>query len=236
MRRLRTADFVPSAPREPSEGPENGLEPPNAAKTVPSADMPPVSESLIVVTGLPRSGTSMLMQMLAAGGASVLSDSSRAADEDNPRGYLEFEPVKNLLNDSRFLMDARGKAIKIVTPLLAALPPGLPCRVILCERNLEEVLDSQERMLARRNPAASAALDRRRTLKSEYQRTLNRVKEMLAQRPGTELLVIEHGLTISDPLATAARINRFLGGGLDVPRMAVAIDPALHRNRATTPR
>ena len=113
--------------------------------------MPPLSESLIVVTGLPRSGTSMLMQMLAAGGVAVLSDELRTADEDNPRGYLEFEPVKNLLKDSHWLFEARGKAIKIIAPLLSALPPGLPCRVILCERDLDEVLDSQERMLLRRN-------------------------------------------------------------------------------------
>ena len=94
-------------------------------------------ESLIVVTGLPRSGTSMLMQMLAAGGMTVLSDGLREADEDNPRGYLEFEPVKNLLKDSTWLFEGRGKAIKIVAPLLAALPPGLACRVILSERDLE---------------------------------------------------------------------------------------------------
>ena len=93
----------------------------------------------------------MLMQMLAAGGMDILSDGLREADEDNPRGYLEFEPVKNLLNDSKWLFEARGKAVKIVAPLLAALPPGLPCRVILSERDLDEVLDSQERMLARRN-------------------------------------------------------------------------------------
>ena len=92
-------------------------------------EMPPLEESIIVVTGLPRSGTSMLMQMLAAGGMGVVSDGLRAADEDNPRGYFEFEPVKNLLKDSKWLFEARGRAIKIVVPLLGALPDGssLPC-------------------------------------------------------------------------------------------------------------
>jgi predicted AAA+ superfamily ATPase len=93
--------------------------------------MPPVEESVIVVTGLRRSGTSMLMQMLAAGGMDVVSDGLREPDEDNPRGYLEFEPVKNLLKDSKWLFEARGRPVKIVAPLLAALPPGLACRVIL---------------------------------------------------------------------------------------------------------
>ena len=136
-------------------------------------------ESLVVVTGLPRSGTSMLMQMLAAGGLPVLSDGLREADEDNPRGYLEFEPVKNLLKDSKWLFGGGGKAVKIVAPLLAALPPGLACRVILSERDLEEVLDSQERMLLRRNQPLEPTPERRRMLKEEYLRTLARVKAML---------------------------------------------------------
>ncbi len=194
--------------------------------------MPPLEESLIVVTGLPRSGTSMLMQMLAAGGMGVLSDGLREADENNPRGYLEFEPVKNLLKDSTCLFEGRGKAVKIIAPLLAALPPGLACRVILSERDLEEVLDSQELMLARPSHPALATPERRRMLKDEYARTLSRVKAMLARRPDTQLLVVEHSSAISNPLRTARKIHKFLGGGLDLAKMAAAIDPALHRNRA----
>jgi hypothetical protein len=194
--------------------------------------MPPLAESLIVVTGLPRSGTSMLMQMLAAGGLGVLSDGLREADEDNPRGYLEFEPVKNLLKDSKWLLEGRGKVVKIVAPLLAALPPGLACRVILSERDLKEVLDSQERMLVRRNQPLAATPERRRMLRDEYERTLGRVKAMLARRPDTQLLVIEHRNAISDSLLTAEKVNNFLGGGLDVAKMAAVIDPTLHRNRA----
>jgi len=197
-----------------------------------TGEMASLEESLVVVTGLPRSGTSMLMQMLAAGGMQTLSDGLREADEDNPRGYLEFEPVKNLLKDSKCLFEARGKAVKIVAPLVAALPPGLACRVILSERELEEVLASQERMLIRRNQPLAATPDRRRMLKEEYSRTLGRVKAMLEQRPSTQVLVIEHRNAISDSLVTAERVNKFLGGGLDVAKMAAAIDPTLHRNRA----
>ena len=196
--------------------------------------MPPLCESLIVVTGLPRSGTSLLMQMLAAGGMAILSDGLRAADEDNPRGYLEFEPVKNLLQDSKWLFEARGKAVKIIAPLLAALPPGLACRVILCERDLDEVLDSQERMLRRRNRMPAATPERRRMLKDEYVRTLAGVKAMLRQRPATQLLIVEHRRAIFSPLLIAEEVNQFLGGGLEVARMAAAVDPALHRNRAAT--
>ena len=204
---------------------------PDTSGTAATSGMPPLAGSLVVVTGLPRSGTSLLMQMLAAGGLDVLSDQSRLADEDNPRGYLEFEPVKNLMRDAKWLLEARGKAIKIIAPLLAALPAGLHCRVILCERDLDEVLDSQERMLLHRGRLPAATPKRRRMLKEEYQRTLGRAKAMLARRPGTHLLVVEHRSTISNPLAIAERINRFLGGGLDAGRMAAAVDPSLHRSR-----
>jgi tetratricopeptide (TPR) repeat protein len=199
-------------------------------------EMPPLEESLVVVTGLPRSGTSMLMQMLAAGGMRVVADGLREADEDNPRGYFEFEPVKNLLQDSKWLLDSRGRVIKIVAPLLAALPPGLACRVILIERDIDEVLDSQERMLVRRNQPLAGAPERRRMLKDEYLRTLERVKVMLHRRPCTQLLVIEHSDAISDPLVTTERVNQFLDGGLDVARMSAAIDPQLRRNRVVLSR
>jgi hypothetical protein len=171
------------------------------------------------------------MQMLAAGGMSVLADGVREADEDNPRGYFEYEPVKKLGSDSKWLREGRGKAVKIVAPLLFALPPGLACRVILSERNLDEVLDSQERMLVRRNRPLDATPERRRMLRNEYSRTLGRVKSMLAQRPYTRLLVIDHGKAISEPLVTAREISKFLKGGLDASKMAAAIDPILHRNR-----
>jgi predicted AlkP superfamily phosphohydrolase/phosphomutase/tetratricopeptide (TPR) repeat protein len=208
--------------------------PPDRPPAAAAAEMPPLAESLVVVTGLPRSGTSMLMQMLAAGGLGVLSDGLRKADEDNPRGYLEFEPVKNLLKDSKWLFEQRGKAIKIVVPLLAALPAGLACRVILSHRDLDEVLDSQERMLVRRNRPLAAKPERRRMLKDEYGRTLSRVKAMLARRPATQMLVIDYRNAMADPAATAEKMNRFLGGGLDVAKMSAAIDPTLHRNRADT--
>jgi len=193
--------------------------------------MPPLAESLIVVTGLPRAGTSMFMQMLAAGGIPVLTDNLRQADEDNPRGYLEFEPVKNLLKDSRWLVENRGKAIKIVAPLLFALPPGLPCRIILSERDLDEVLDSQQRMLERRNQPLPDTPERRRLLRDEYARTMARVKTWLAQRPLTELLVLEHREALADPHHAAEAVSGFLGGGMDTAKMSQAVDPNLHRNR-----
>lgn len=232
-RRMRARKAVRRAPLSMAERIEKTTAASGTTMISAMEDMPPLAESLVVVTGLPRSGTSMFMQMLAAGGMSILTDEVRRADEDNPRGYLEFEPVKKLLQDSRWLAEeGRGKAVKIVAPLLPAVPAGLPCRVILTERNLDEVLDSQERMLVRRNKAELATPERRKVLKEEYQRTMTRVKAMLAKRPATEVLTLEYAKAIADPAGTAARVNEFLGGGLDAAHMAAAIDPALHRNRA----
>jgi tetratricopeptide (TPR) repeat protein len=224
MRRGLPAAMVESAPPPPL--------PPHPPVAVPRPEMPPLAESLVVVTGLPRSGTSMLMQMLAAGGMHLLADGLRAPDEQNPRGYLEFEPVKNLRNDPKCLSEARGKAVKIIAPLLPALPPDLPCRVILVERDLDEILDSQERMLASRKQPLAATPQRRRILKEEYSRILDRARAMLAGRPHTQMLAIAYRQAISDSLAAAGRVNEFLGGGLDVARMAAAVDPSLYRNRA----
>jgi hypothetical protein len=114
---------------------------------------------------------------------------------------------------------------------LGALPPGLPCRIILSERDLEEVLDSQERMLVRRKQPLPATPERRKLLRDEYGRTLARVKAALAKRPATELLVVEHRAAIADAWGMAQKVNAFLGGGLDVVKMAAVIEPTLHRNR-----
>jgi hypothetical protein len=192
-----------------------------------------MKDTVVIVTGLPRSGTSMLMQMLAAGGMSILTDELRQPDEDNPRGYFEYESVKSLVRDSAWLAEkAAGKAVKIVAPLLSALPAGLPCRVILIERNLEEVLDSQERMLVRRGKGNLATPERRKLLRGEFERTMTRVKTALAQRPATELLMLNYAEAVADPAAAASKVNDFLGGGLDVANMRACVDPSLHRNRA----
>jgi len=188
-----------------------------------SPEMPPLEQSLVVVTGLPRSGTSMMMQMLAAGGMPILSDGVRTADQDNPRGYFEYAPVKNLLRDAGFLQEARGKAVKIIAPLMTALPPDLPCRVILCERDLDAVLDSQERMLARRNRTIAASPERRRMLRDEYSRMLERLKAALIERPRTSAIAIQYQDAIRDPAGTACKVISILGGGLDLAKMAAAV-------------
>ncbi len=109
----------------------------------------PLSEEIIIVSGLPRSGTSLMMQMLDRGGIPVVTDQVRVADDDNPRGYYEFEAVKRTKQDSSWLTGARGRAVKLVSSLLYDLPPTERYRVLFMQRELEEVLESQEKMLAR---------------------------------------------------------------------------------------
>lgn len=192
---------------------------------------PPLSESIVIASGLPRSGTSMIMQMLAAGGLDVVTDNERTADEDNPRGYLEDERVKNLAADNRWLAEAKGKALKVVAPLLTSLAPGLTYSVILIERDLNEVLDSQAQMLVRRSEDLPDTPERRDLLKRAFASAIAVGKAALARRPGARLLVLQRNDVLRDPNSAAARINAFLGGTLDEVKMAAVVDPALHRQR-----
>ncbi len=182
-----------------------------------------------VVSGLPRSGTSMVMQMLAAGGMEALTDGARAADADNPRGYFEFELVKALPTDHRWLDAARGKAVKVIHHLLPRLPDDRPYRVLFLDRDLDEVLMSQAKMLARSGkPGAALPAER---LKAVFQQDLARIHTLLASKPNFQVLRMRHAELISSPLEQARAINAFLGGTLDEGLMAAVVDRSLHRNK-----
>jgi hypothetical protein len=189
-------------------------------------------EPVIVVSGLPRSGTSMLMNMLQAGGVPLLTDAVRSADADNPRGYFELERVKNLGEDPdrAWVREARGKAVKVISHLLKALPPDNFYRVVFSLRDLEEVVASQNTMLRRQgqpNPVDDLkAIDL-------YRKHLVNVKLLARTRANIEMLEVNYVETVVDPLLTAERVNRFLGGRLDVARMTAAVDPRLYRNRSS---
>jgi hypothetical protein len=169
--------------------------------------------------------------MLAAGGIPLLSDGLREADEDNPRGYFEFEPARKIFQDSAWLDDAKGKAVKIVAPLLAAVHPDIRCRVILIERDLDEILDSQAKMIDRRGEALADTFERRNLLKAEFARTVSWARQWLSTRPETPYLILERAAVMADSTGEAARIAGFLGGDLAIGEMAAAVDVALHRNR-----
>ncbi len=186
-----------------------------------------LDEVVTVVSGLPRSGTSMMMQMLEAGGLAPLSDGERRADEDNPAGYYEFERVKNLERDNAWVAQARGRAVKVISALLRHLPVGFEYRVIFMNRRLEEVVASQHAMLLRRGRSADREDDAR--MLGLFERHLAQVKRQAARR--FDILEIDYAVAVADAAATAARVNAFLGGVLDESSMAAAVDPALYRRR-----
>ncbi len=205
---------------------------PLAIPTSLEAPLPPLGNDVLIVSGLPRSGTSMLMQMLRAGGMPILSDQLREADEDNPKGYLELEAVKGLFRERGWFAESRGKALKVVIPLVCRLPPGCNYRVLVIERDYDEILASQAKMIARRGEFIADTPDRRDRLRREYARLVVQTMSQLGQRADVRLLSIRHSEVMRDPWTNATLINEFAGGGLDCARMSRTVDRSLHRNRS----
>lgn len=201
------------------------------------------ADRVTVVSGLPRSGTSLLMQILAAAGLSIARDESRASDADNPRGYYELAAAKRIRSDTRFLEGCRGSVVKLVAPLLLELPPQSAYRVLFMERDLGEILASQRAMLARQGKPDSAAEDH--VLERAFESALARSRAWLAREPGPATLFVAHRALIESPGESVARIARFLeetGGGNSGSAFALAssrtreamarvVDPALYRQR-----
>jgi hypothetical protein len=188
-------------------------------------------DPVVVVSGLPRSGTSMLMGMLTAGGLPALTDSVRGADEDNPRGYFEFEPVKALAEggNKAWVRQARGRALKVISHLLKELPADNYYQVIFAVRDLHEIVASQNLMLRRRNEPNP--VDDARAVEL-FGRHIVNVRVLTRMRPNMEMLAVNYSATIGEPAATARRINAFIGGRLDEAAMAAVVDARLYRNRA----
>lgn len=182
---------------------------------------------IIIVSGLPRSGTSLMMQMLASGGLETVTDNIRAADTDNPRGYYELEKVKKIKDDASWLPGTRGKAFKMVSQLLFDLPPSERYRIIFMERDLDEMLVSQEAMLQRRNRASAP----RDEIKRAFMKHLERLRDWLVEQPNMDVLYVKYADLIERPEEQAGRVSEFLRGKADAKAMAAAVDPALYRNR-----
>lgn len=182
---------------------------------------------IIIVSGLPRSGTSLMMQMLHRGGMPTLTDGEREADSSNPNGYFELEQVKKLKTDASWVAAARNLAVKVVSQLLFDLPPTERYRVVLMERNLDEVLLSQATMLERNGRQGGPSA----ILKEAYRKHLEALDRWLGVQSHMKVLRVKHAAVISQPGEQAIRVNEFLGGKLDVEQMAVAVDPNLYRSK-----
>jgi hypothetical protein len=183
-----------------------------------------------VVSGLPRSGTSMMMKMLDAGGLPPLTDNERTADDDNPKGYYEFERVKKLPGDTAWLPLAAGKAVKIISMLLTQLPATYRYRVLFMRRHTEEILASQRQMLIRRGEATDKVADDE--LARMYADHLKQIEQWLEAQSNFEVLYVQYDEVLRDPSSWSTRINAFLDHQLDETKMAAVVDPELYRQRA----
>ena len=205
---------------------------PAAADPSPPIDPSPLPPPIdtVVVTGLPRSGTSLMMQMLQAGSAQILTDGQRSADDDNPEGYLEWEPIKNLPSRPEILRQADRKVIKIISPLLPYLPPRHRYTVVFMDRPVDEILRSQERMRERRGQAVTPDLARLRTALTAHR---DQIVAKLHRNPNVQLLIVPYPQLVEYPDSWVEKIATLLGERLAHPnRLASVVRPELYRNRA----
>ena len=189
---------------------------------------------IIIISGLPRSGTSMMMKMLVEGGLQVVTDEIRRADDDNPNGYFELETVKQLPEGNfMWLRNANGKVIKVISSLLEYLPSEYSYKVIFMEREIREILASQQKMLTNRNEAAKvddAEMER------QFQNHLAVVKAWLVRQTNMEVLYVNFNALMADPEPFCNRIADFIGIPLDITRMLSVPSEELYRNRVVVER
>jgi len=171
----------------------------------------------------------MMMRMLDEGGIPAITDNIRTADEDNPKGYYEFEPVKKTKEDASWLKDAPGKVVKMVYRLLYDLPPEFNYRVVFMRRRLEEVIKSQEVMLERSGKGGGALSDEQ--LIALFASEMAKCEKWMTERPNFEYLDVDYNEMVKDPTTLVRRLNDFLGGTLDTNAMAGVVDPSLYRQR-----
>jgi hypothetical protein len=188
------------------------------------------AEFLTIVSGLPRSGTSMMMRMLDIGGMPVLIDHIRVADDDNPKGYYEYEAVKRTKEDPSWLNGSAGKAVKLVYRLLYDLPKDRSYRVLFMKRKLEEVLASQRTMLERKGAGSDQISDEQ--MQALFRRELNAFYDWVPQQKHIEMIAVDYNQVQQDPAVEIQRVQEFLGGMLNVAAMADVVDASLYRNRA----
>jgi hypothetical protein len=187
------------------------------------------NDTITIVSGLPRSGTSMMMKMLAAGGLEPLTDNIRAADEDNPKGYFEFERVKQIENDKAWLEDARNRVVKLISALLKHLPPSYRYKVIFMKRAMPEILASQRQMLIRRGEPTDKVPDDK--MAAMFSKHVAQIEAWFADQPNIDVLYVNYNEILKDPRPHAERINTFLGGSLSVQEMISVVDRALYRQQ-----
>ena len=188
---------------------------------------------ITIVSGLPRSGTSLMMQMLDAGGMAVLSDGERQPDKDNPKGYLEWERIKQLKKDASVIAEAEGKVVKVISEFVQSLPAGHEYRIVFMQRPLPEVLKSQDEMLRRRGNADSIASSSAETYAIEefFQKHLLEMNKWVAGQENMKMLRVHYHRVLREPRTVAEEVAVFLQVPLDIDAMVKQVDGSLYRNR-----
>lgn len=187
-----------------------------------------MKDTITIVSGLPRSGTSMMMRMLDAGGMEVVVDNIRKPDEDNPVGYFEFEKVKKIKEDVSWLDGVKGKAVKMVSELLYNLPSNNRYKVIFMKRNMQEMLKSQAKMLERKGVKDDSSDEE---MTRFFQKHVADIEKWLRDQAHIDVLYVDYNDAVKDPLKSAQRVNAFLDNSLNADKMAAAVDGSLYRNR-----
>lgn len=186
-------------------------------------------KEIIIVSGLPRSGTSMMMNMLKAGGFPILTDELRQADEDNPYGYYELEDVKRIKEDISWLPQATGKAVKMVSALLYDLPGEYEYKIIFMQRPMKEILASQRKMLER---MGKKDIPPDEEIEYLYAKHLKEIMDWLEDQPNMKVLYMKYNDLIASPGKEINKIRDFLGHHMDADKMISVVDPSLYRNRS----
>lgn len=184
---------------------------------------------ITIVSGLPRSGTSLMMQMLVAGGMTPLSDGKRKADADNPRGYLEWERIKQLPNDPACIAEGEGKVVKIISRLLLSLPVDHEYQIIFMQRPMPEVLASQDQMLRRRGTYKEGA--DQAVIAAAFEKHLKEVDAWLDSKPNVSVLRLTYHDVLNRSQEISQKVSDFLGIPLNVDAMMKQVDASLYRNR-----
>ncbi len=206
------------------------LQKPEEAADIKAAIRENIKGDVVIVSGLPRSGTSMMMQMLDKGGLDIFTDGLRTPDENNPKGYYEHELVKSLARNKAWVKEAKGKAVKVISHLLFELPANYHYRIIFMERDLDEVLKSQHHMLVRDGKAKDDTINIR--LVNAFQQNLQKVKDWAPKQGNIDILFVSHRNLIDNPTEELAKVSTFLGGNLNIQEMASVVDKSLHREKS----
>jgi hypothetical protein len=188
------------------------------------------NEKIIIVSGLPRSGTSMMMKMLTEGGLPAVTDSLRQADEDNPNGYFEIEQVKALKDgEKKWLYDARGKVVKVISYLLEFLPDDISYDIIFMEREISEILSSQRKMLQRRNETSTLS---DAEMEAQFREHLRAVKYWATRKSNMRILFVKYNEMVNAPEKLCGAVADFLEFPLDLKAMQSVPNQSLYRNRS----